>query len=381
MSTDRNHLTPKQITDVNGKQTTVHVNDRKSDGAANAQKLGGVSVPKTETLHEKQQRMGKKLSEDAETFLKESPMFQGKISVFVDRGDEMSDDEIKGLFNPGDDERDKDNDRFSDASRYDVETAAGEFLLTQKDNEELLEDLGLDADDLDYTEHDYDSQQKVGAEALNSMSYSGDVLRDHLEQSVDYDDWKRQRLSGSKEFMRIPLARYDGDYINGLSDGAEDRKAEWVERELRKTGYEPTEEDKATIQEIAANGPYDYHEGVTMEVFWHGDVADLEPLDYAKGGENRELSFKSPNILVMDPTNGSGFDANLEKPHTFNARVPFFDEEEDVTERKNREKPTVQLDRDRGGYSWDETAGLYAGAEGFAAPEVNMKSAREQYQK
>lgn len=44
MSTDRNHLTPKQITDKNGKRTTVRVNDRKSDGQVNAGKLGGISA-------------------------------------------------------------------------------------------------------------------------------------------------------------------------------------------------------------------------------------------------------------------------------------------------------------------------------------------------
>ena len=43
MSTDRSHLTAKQITDKNGKQTTVHVNDQKNTGASNADRLGSVA--------------------------------------------------------------------------------------------------------------------------------------------------------------------------------------------------------------------------------------------------------------------------------------------------------------------------------------------------
>ena len=44
MTNDRSHLTAKKITDKNGRQTTVHVNDRKSDGQVNAEKLGGISA-------------------------------------------------------------------------------------------------------------------------------------------------------------------------------------------------------------------------------------------------------------------------------------------------------------------------------------------------
>lgn len=43
MSTDRNHLTPKQITDKNGRRTTVLVNDQKDSATANADRLGSVS--------------------------------------------------------------------------------------------------------------------------------------------------------------------------------------------------------------------------------------------------------------------------------------------------------------------------------------------------
>lgn len=45
MSTDRSHLTKKPITDKNGKQTTVHVNDQKGDGSENASRLSSVSAP------------------------------------------------------------------------------------------------------------------------------------------------------------------------------------------------------------------------------------------------------------------------------------------------------------------------------------------------
>lgn len=44
MSADRSHLTAKPITDKNGKQTTVHVNDQKGDGSGNASRLSSVSV-------------------------------------------------------------------------------------------------------------------------------------------------------------------------------------------------------------------------------------------------------------------------------------------------------------------------------------------------
>ena len=168
--------------------------------------------------------------------------------------------------------------------------------------------------------------------------------------------------------MSVPFARYDG-YINGNDDDAVERKAAWIEKSLRETGYEPTEEDKKTITEIAENGPYDYHEGVTAEVFWRGEVSDLEPLEPSSGSE-RSLAFEKPNILVMDTGSGSGYDATLENKHTFKARVPFFDEDEGVTERRSEGRSSVQLDKDRPGYSWDETAGLAPGAEAFDPPEV-----------
>lgn len=47
MTNERSHLTKKPITDKNGKQTTVHVNDQKGDGSENADRLSSVSTTRS----------------------------------------------------------------------------------------------------------------------------------------------------------------------------------------------------------------------------------------------------------------------------------------------------------------------------------------------
>ena len=133
-------------------------------------------------------------------------------------------------------------------------------------------------------------------------------------------------------------------------------RADFIENTLLKHGVitkeDITEETRETLLEMVDNGPYDWHEGVVLDVIWNGDIdtAALKPnyrRDNLEHTTNPGKTLKSQDgvsIVLLDTMNGSGCDAQLNIP---------------ATVKVTPQKP-AHLDSGgrNGGYGWDDTAGV-----------------------
>lgn len=210
--------------------------------------------------------------------------------------------------------------------------------------EEVVETLGLDPDTVD-----------VG---------SFDEIRWELE-NLDDSDPVRDYISNTKPLlMRQPLVGGgQGDLNDGLGNASLGNSCErdeslWKVREdrvrdlCRRNGVKISDDD---ISALVANGPWDWHEGVTLDLVWSGGIDDASN---RHGDEGEEVTLASPHLLLNDPVGGSGFDVAVDGP---------------VRTRFSPERP-ARLDRNTRGYSWDDTCGLHIPA---YASEVVRPGPRE----
>lgn len=109
------------------------------------------------------------------------------------------------------------------------------------------------------------------------------------------------------------------------------------------------------VAELLSEGPDTWHEGVTLDVIWYGDIADATVIG-PQGAAPAEITFTKPHIVLLDPMNGSGHDVEL--PDMLIKHVTPSD--------------PAHLDSasHRHGYGWDDTAGVYMPA--YAPENVSV---------
>lgn len=117
--------------------------------------------------------------------------------------------------------------------------------------------------------------------------------------------------------------------------------------------------NREAIAELIDNGPYNWHEGVSLDVIFHAKVNEVSA---SQDGPSK-LAFTDPYVVLIDRINGSGHDVKLQG--TVSKRIP---EAEKASEPETR----VFLDDDgRGGYGWDQVAGVVKSAYAVEIERVN----------
>lgn len=141
-----------------------------------------------------------------------------------------------------------------------------------------------------------------------------------------------------------------GHNIYGVSESEHTRALEQKRYDaigglLRQHGIDPDAgENRTAIEELVNEGPYDWHEGVELDVIFYSGVDQAA----ARHEGSTELSFSNPNILLIDRFNGSGHDVRLEGsvaktiPATLGAGEP--------------ESRAFMDEGGLPGYGWDRTA-------------------------
>lgn len=191
---------------------------------------------------------------------------------------------------------------------------------------EKLKEAGIDPDDLDEDE-------------------LGEVITE-IQDKDDSDILNSLLRTTGDQLMRIKLASPQADGLfSGHTEGVEEAREARIAELLQKQGLDvSSDEAKSAISQLVAEGPWDWHEGVDLDVIFHGDPQDATVFDKETGQiKDRKLSFTKPNILLIDRINGSGHDVQF--PGTIAATA-------------TKDKP-VRLDADKDhGYGWDDVCGL-----------------------
>lgn len=138
----------------------------------------------------------------------------------------------------------------------------------------------------------------------------------------------------------------ESSLYSGHPDDAQKKREAKIARVLARNGLEITsDEQREAIEELVANGPFDWHDGVSLEVIYYDDLASSSVLDLKDWSKkSRDLAFKDPHVLLIDRINGSGFDVTI--PGTLKTQI-------------TPDRPAI-LDEDPDhGYSWDDVCGLH----------------------
>jgi hypothetical protein len=188
-------------------------------------------------------------------------------------------------------------------------------------------------------EQRYDSAVKLIEEAVEAVGFDyhdlnaddQDELRFFVEE-LDTSDPLKDLLRGTPDqLLRYTIAPCS-EYISGHEEDAHDRKVALVREALAPTGLTVT--DKEAF-DLVANGPWDLHEGVTLDLIWYGGVEDIPGAT--------SFTITDPNILLIDRWNGSGFECKAKGTATFQ-----------ITKEER-----VVLDRQTWGYGWEDIAGTH----------------------
>ena len=220
------------------------------------------------------------------------------------------------------------------------------YMTTIEYAKEAAEKLNLDWADLDD-----DDQQ---------------TIKDAISDKDDSDPTRQLLRNTGSQLLRIPLGRpfYDLDQDEDMEDPASgmhslnsddprglNSRADAIRGLLTAHSVDVSSPDvEASIRELIANGPFDWHEGVTLDVIVYAGIADAAAAPFsdsdAPGSTGRDLNFTGVRVVLLDPWNGSGHDVLI--PGNLSVRV-------------TPEQPAT-LDSASNGYGWDEVAGVVKSA-------------------
>ncbi|MBC9927354.1 hypothetical protein [Leucobacter sp. cx-169] len=263
---------------------------------------------------------------------------------FVDYDDHLNEEQIDA-FLLGDPECDLQNeisDVFSE-TRYNS---------TRREAQELLDGLGID-----YIDVDGDALEAV-QEVVENHNTS-DPVRDLAKNTPS----QLMRTQLGADFMDNQTAWRDehGPLYDGHDDAVYPSRAAYITDHLQKAGVDTasfTVEDRENISLLATDGPYNWHEGVRLDVIWYGDIRDAQlPVPQHDGDkQERKVMFGGKpygsrdstgqaRIVLLDPMNGSGYEVPLSTP---------------ITTSLSKDRP-AHLDSGGSthGYGWDDAAGVY----------------------
>jgi hypothetical protein len=148
-----------------------------------------------------------------------------------------------------------------------------------------------------------------------------------------------------------------------------------IEELLKKAGVDTDVEGvPEAIEDLVTEGPFNWHEGVQLDVIFYGPIEDSVPAPRSETDcpedASKVLEFAKPHVLLIDKYNGSGYDTVLPSPLKRTLVRPAEDGA-DVPQTGR-----VYLDDDAGGYSWDDVCGLVKSAYGGdGAPKASWVQA------
>jgi len=341
------NLVPKPITDKNGKSTTVLVNPDKGVSDATVARVSGASTPVAAA----------QVAEDTETraildaAIEKVKASNGYELTYVDYRSSLADNkEGMNAFLSGD------GDALNEHVFEGWDDGDNRYEGVKMAANDVLREHGYDWDDLEPDEQD---ELREAIEEKDTSDPLKDLLRNTPAQLVKYDI--DNAYEAVNEFCKDANGEVDTDKFYNMMDGSNDNfddRVAFVTDYLDKLGFETTTDDaKAAVNSLVANGNYNWHEGVQMGFTFRTDIDDVHVGEYFDGEEHteRDITFTEPvNFGMIDRWNGSGF---VEE---------FTPKRGGVTFTATKEKP-VELDG-TGGYGWDNIVG------GTYGMNANVKS-------
>jgi hypothetical protein len=206
-----------------------------------------------------------------------------------------------------------------------------------------------------------------------------DAARHAVEERDDSDPVKDLLRNTPDQLMRTSLGQpaerlSEPRWASGhrMDDGGFTARHDAVAALLKDTGMNvDAPEVREAIEELINEGPYDWHEGVDLDLIWYGALEDAVPTPRGESPEtegSKVLEFATPHVLLIDRMNGSGHEVTIPAPlkRTL-TRVGYDDVEAPQTGR-------AYLDSGAGGYGWDSIAGVYKPAYEDGAPSATWNA-------
>ncbi|ACL41899.1 hypothetical protein Achl_3948 (plasmid) [Pseudarthrobacter chlorophenolicus A6] len=247
------------------------------------------------------------------------------------------------------------DENFSD-SAYDqaVETARTEINEAHEEGR-----FDREWDELDQDEQD---AARYAVEERDDSDPVKDLLRNTPDQLL--------RTSLGRPAERLPEPRWASGHR--LDDGGFTARHDAVAALLKESGMNvDSPEVREAIEELINEGPYDWHEGVQLDVLWYGGIEDAVPTPRAESPETegqKVLEFAKPHILLIDKWNGSGHDVVV--PAAMKRTLTRVGDDDGEAPQTGR----AYLDSDAGGYGWDDVAGVHKPAYKDGAPSATWSA-------
>lgn len=266
---------------------------------------------------------------------------------FVNYDDQLTKDQMSMILegNWNDAENDVDEAFFDGATDEAVRIAEEEINAAYEAGT-----FDREWDDLDEDEKD---EARYAVEARDDSDPVKDLLRTTPDQLLRTSLGNPvDRLSGT---VGTSGERLDEDGLQARHQA--------IEALLKEAGVDTSAEGvTAAIGELITEGPYNWHEGVQLDVIFYGPIDDAVPEPRSETDcpetASKVLEFDRPHLLLIDKYNGSGYDTVLPAPlkRTLTRSAP------DGTEAPQTGR--AYLDDAAGGYSWDDVCGLVKSAYG-----------------
>ena len=206
-----------------------------------------------------------------------------------------------------------------------------------------------------------------------------DAARHAVEERDDSDPVKDLLRNTPDQLMRTSLGRpaerlSEPRWTSGdrMDDGGFTARHDAVAAVLKDAGMDvDTPQVREAIEELITEGPYNWHEGVQLDVIWYGGLEDAVPTPRGESPEtegSKVLEFAAPHILLIDKWNGSGHEVVIPSPlkRTL-TRVGYDEVEAPQTGR-------AYLDNSSEGYGWDSIAGVHKPAYKDGAPSATWSA-------
>lgn len=204
-----------------------------------------------------------------------------------------------------------------------------------------------------------------------------DAARYAVEERDDSDPVKDLLRNTPDQLMRTSLGTpenllKDRSAVLGshLDDGGFEARQKAVSDLLAAAGMDTSAAGvQDEIRALVNEGPYDWHEGVQLDVIWYGGLEDAvsTPRSDSEADGQKVLEFATPHVLLIDKWNGSGHEVVIPAPLTRTLTRVQDDQETPQTGR-------AYLDKGAGGYGWDEVAGVYKPAYKAGAPSARWSA-------
>jgi hypothetical protein len=274
---------------------------------------------------------------------------------FVEYDHELNVDQIsmilEGRWNDAENDVDE---NFSDASYEEAVRIAEEEVNAAYE----AGTFDREWDELDPDEQD---EARYAVEARDDSDPVKDMLRNTPPQLM--------RTSLGTPAQRLAEPRWTSGHH--LDDGGFEARHKVVEGLVKDAGMDTSAPGvTAAIEELITEGPYDWHDGVQVDVIFYGDIEDAVPNTRFENepdtGKTKVLEFANPHILLIDKWGGSGHDVVVPAPLKRTLSVPAEDTDTPQTGH-------VYLDDKAGGYSWDDVCGLVKSAYGDGGPTATWE--------